>query len=154
MQANVPSRDLLLGLSGVLLIACGPPPRGHAVYDASQGQLPLDQVAQLSGQIIAIDGQPVPPGADRFEVLPRCHTLRMTGMVNYAAATQSSSMRLYIGEREFALNAEAGHQYFVELSHGDVGGTVIGPVQTQWTVRQFDQAGNEGPLVPLYAGCR
>jgi hypothetical protein len=138
----------------VMVAACRPSTRGHPVYDTSSGLPPPDQVATLHGQIIAIDGNPVPPQAEQYEVLPRCYLLRMTGQVRTASATQSTYSTVYMGEQEFALRTEAGRRYYIELWSGErTGGAVMGPVEARWTATQFDLAGQEGPPVTLYAAC-
>lgn len=134
--------------------ACGPPPRGVPLYDASRGALPREQVAQLSGQIIAIDGHPITQDIQRFEVLPGCHMLRMTGTVWYSSATQPGGVRIYVGEQEFAVNAEAGHEYYIQLEHGGLEtGTPTGRVEVRWVVTEYDLEGNEGWPVQLFARC-
>lgn len=143
---------LLLAIDG--LIACGPPPRGLPLYDASHGVLPLEQVARISGQIIAIDGQRIKQDTQRFEVLPGCHMLRMTGTVGYWTATATAGAQLYLGEHQFGVHTEAGHQYFVELEHGALETSApVGRVQVQWVVKEFDAQGKEHSPVRLYTSC-
>jgi hypothetical protein len=135
-------------------LACGPPARGYPLYDASRGVLPLEQVAQISGEIIAINGKPVTQSTHRFELLPGCYVLRMTGAVSYSSAPEYGGMRLYLGEHQFALHTEAGHRYYVELDHSSIESTApAGKVQVQWVVTDIDPIGKKLPPPPLYVKC-
>jgi hypothetical protein len=135
-------------------MACGPPPRGVPLYDASQGALPLERVARLSGQIIAVDGEPITHNTQRFEVLPGCHLLRMTGNVWYSSATQTGGVQIYIGEQEFAFHTQAGHEYSVQLEHGGLEMSApTGRVEVRWVVTEYGPEGDAGWPVQLFARC-
>src|SRR5690606_21363117 len=142
-------------LAALFLAACGPPPRGLPLYDASHGQLPLDQVARVSGEIIAVDGQRIKQDTQRFEVLPGCHMLRMTGTVGYWSPNGNAGAQISMGEHEFGVHTEAGHKYFVELEHESMETTApAGSLQVRWVVKAFDAQGKEMPPVQLYSACR
>lgn len=134
--------------------ACGPQPRGLPLYDAGHGVLPLEQVASISGPILAVDGQRIKQDTQRFEVLPGCHLLRMTGTVGYFTATATAGTQICLGEHEFGLNTEAGHKYFVELEHGSLQSSApVGSVEVRWVVKAFDAEGKELPPPQLYSAC-
>ena len=63
----------------LLLASCasGPPPRGHALYPSALGPKQASEVVQLSGPIVAVDGEKVTTLGSHFEVLPGCHIVEV-----------------------------------------------------------------------------
>lgn len=117
--------------------ACVGSGRGVPLYSNDGAPRALAEVAQIFGEIAAVDGTPVSSGSNSFEVLPGCHvvaTRTSWGKTEQKEGTSGNMPKLV-----FAIHMQANHSYvFVqEMPHRTGSGAGI-----SLNVYEKDAAGN------------